>query len=524
MAKRIEISNKLRFSILIRDRRTCEYCGRKSPEVKLAVDHVIPASKGGDNSIFNLVTSCTECNSAKLAKILPDEIINEIIEGIKNRSVENMSSENNDVPPSKIIRDETEITLEREYEEYLLNKTTLKKLTADAVFGAPKKRERVDGYPGLYFYKVSQDDVRYSYNMTIRGNRINGTLPPGTSLQRAKDYWSDLKIHPITRKKSNGVSTSLGFKEFVRKIYLPRKLAAGIKVYDRLGIYNQMMDCFGNKTLDDINPEDIQIYLDGMYRQRGLGGEKQLVSSQTRLRCLTYLSGIFTEALKDGFVRGNPVKKVKRPKRTPNERQRAIAKKIDRYLTKDEYQCLIAVADPDMRALIEFAINMGIRQGLLMSLKWKDVKDDFTAVTIGHQVINCNEASRAALQYMKELRLASVPEDERPDLSSEQVFVFRRLRVSRFIGGKAVSVEPSDEGFLETFPRVRWEHLIQSLGWTMDNPDPRLKGWRFLDLKHTFASWNRLGLKSFSVTKQYNHLYAEISDEIKKSSPLSFPP
>ncbi len=55
----------LRFMVLIRDNFTCQYCGRKAPEVILHVDHIIPKSKNGKTVINNLKTACFECNLGK---------------------------------------------------------------------------------------------------------------------------------------------------------------------------------------------------------------------------------------------------------------------------------------------------------------------------------------------------------------------------------------------------------------------------------------------------------------------------
>lgn len=59
------LSNSVRFEVFKRDSFTCQYCGRKSPEVILNIDHIVPVASGGMNDIVNLLTSCQGCNSGK---------------------------------------------------------------------------------------------------------------------------------------------------------------------------------------------------------------------------------------------------------------------------------------------------------------------------------------------------------------------------------------------------------------------------------------------------------------------------
>lgn len=63
--ERIPLTNRQRFDILKRDGFTCQYCGRKPPEVVLQVDHIFPVDKGGTNDPSNLITSCQPCNAGK---------------------------------------------------------------------------------------------------------------------------------------------------------------------------------------------------------------------------------------------------------------------------------------------------------------------------------------------------------------------------------------------------------------------------------------------------------------------------
>jgi hypothetical protein len=70
--KRKALTKKARFEVFKRDSFTCQYCGKKAPEVVLHVDHVHPVSKGGSNDILNLVTSCEYCNAGKSDRTLDD--------------------------------------------------------------------------------------------------------------------------------------------------------------------------------------------------------------------------------------------------------------------------------------------------------------------------------------------------------------------------------------------------------------------------------------------------------------------
>ncbi|GEB79763.1 hypothetical protein DDE01_11780 [Desulfovibrio desulfuricans] len=71
--KRKAISKRVRFEVFKRDSFTCQYCGRKAPDVILHVDHISPRSKGGSDDIMNYVTSCAECNLGKSNIPLADD-------------------------------------------------------------------------------------------------------------------------------------------------------------------------------------------------------------------------------------------------------------------------------------------------------------------------------------------------------------------------------------------------------------------------------------------------------------------
>lgn len=51
-----------RHNVMKRDAKECQYCGSSR---NLTIDHVMPKSRGGQDTWENLVTACDECNVKK---------------------------------------------------------------------------------------------------------------------------------------------------------------------------------------------------------------------------------------------------------------------------------------------------------------------------------------------------------------------------------------------------------------------------------------------------------------------------
>lgn len=63
--KKINGVRYCRENLYIRDLHTCQYCYKKYPSKELTIDHVLPASKGGQKTWTNTVTACRKCNQMK---------------------------------------------------------------------------------------------------------------------------------------------------------------------------------------------------------------------------------------------------------------------------------------------------------------------------------------------------------------------------------------------------------------------------------------------------------------------------
>jgi len=59
------LSVRTRFEVFKRDDFSCQYCGKRSPDVVLEVDHIVPVSAGGLDDPINLRTACWDCNRGK---------------------------------------------------------------------------------------------------------------------------------------------------------------------------------------------------------------------------------------------------------------------------------------------------------------------------------------------------------------------------------------------------------------------------------------------------------------------------
>lgn len=87
-----------RWLIFNRDGCRCIYCGRTAEGVCLAVDHIVPYSKGGPDCAGNLVTACGGCNTAKSSSELSQRTREYVLEVVQRRN------EEMGIPPDKVIK------------------------------------------------------------------------------------------------------------------------------------------------------------------------------------------------------------------------------------------------------------------------------------------------------------------------------------------------------------------------------------------------------------------------------------
>lgn len=214
MSKRKNLSNKIRFEVFKRDNFTCQYCGVKAPEVVLNVDHIEPISKGGTNDIYNLVTSCFECNNGKSDKRLNDNsklekqhdelvLLNERKKQLEQmmewkRELLNFDKEKTEMVSEYII-DALGISLTDAGKRCVNN--WLKKYTVDEIIDATDKSNEIyDGKDDVIKFEKIERIAYYTKHpvpeFSKKSSYIKGIF------RNRKIYYNDFKVHQWMKQLS----------------------------------------------------------------------------------------------------------------------------------------------------------------------------------------------------------------------------------------------------------------------------------------------------------------------------------
>lgn len=153
-----------------------------------------------------------------------------------------------------------------------------------------------------------------------------------------------------------------------------------------------------------------------------------------------------------------------------------------RFLSREEYDALMAEAHADLRPIILCAVTTGLRQADVLSMDWQQVKLAERVIQIKRTKANKALAVRITPALMA--ALSTTPPEQRRGK------VFRTVNFRR-----------------------RWYQAVE---------DAKLEDFRFHDLRHTFASWARqagadladiceaLGHSSITMTMRYAHIKPDL--------------
>lgn len=127
-------------------------------------------------------------------------------------------------------------------------------------------------------------------------------------------------------------------------------------------IFEQFEEHLGNPSLSEITNRDCEIFI---YK-------KVNVSQYTAQKYLAHLRAAFNKAMAQGYILENPFRKIKNFK---------IPESLPKFFSDEEFEKLLdIVEDNDLKDLILFAINTGLRQMELITLEWDQI--DFSSRTL----------------------------------------------------------------------------------------------------------------------------------------------
>lgn len=129
----------------------------------------------------------------------------------------------------------------------------------------------------------------------------------------------------------------------------------------------------------------------------------------------------------------------------------------DRWLTKDEAVCLIAVCPPHLAALVRFALATGCRASEITGLEWN-------RVDLERQTAWLNQTKNGTPRGVPLNRDAVAVLEEQRGNDSRYCFTYR---------GKPITWEVTNSA---------WHTALAKAG---------IADFRFHDLRHTWASWHR---------------------------------
>jgi integrase len=310
------------------------------------------------------------------------------------------------------------------------------------------------------------------------GRRIRRKV--GGSKKLAEQVEADLKVK-IARQEFLGIvdQKKILFKDFAEEYQTFFKASRAYSSFDRLkSTLGTVMVFWGDKFLHEISTSMIE-----EAKIRRLRKVKPITVNSD----MAYLGGLFSAAVKWGYLKESPLKGIK---------DLRVSKSHPRFLTREEADRFLEALRKSNNlyicSLVGVALHTGMRKGELFNLKWAHV--DFERGVIGvvsddehhtknyeSRVIPMNDALRDFLMRVPRHR--------------ESPYVFPGIKLGVFKDVQESFVNALDRAGIARIPRMGLHTL-----------------------RHTFASWlvmsgvdlftvrELLGHKDIKTTMVYAHL------------------
>jgi excisionase family DNA binding protein len=332
-----------------------------------------------------------------------------------------------------------------------------------------KTRFNLD-YGSVYIRKTKEGKTRYCIDYyNADGRRIQKVVRYAENWDEAAAALKDAAVKEYCFK--NGIEPkprNIRFKEF-SKLYWETHVKVNRRGWQsETGRMENLRATFGEMDLREIRPMDVERFK--LSRQKA--GNK----NSTINRYLALLKHMFSVAVREGYASKNPVKEIK----LCLEKERK-----ERVLSLEEETRLLKASPDYLKPMLITAIHSGLRRSEIMNLKWSSV--DWKTREINVEVAKSGKSRSVPINSV----------------------LLTALLAQKAANGKSPYVFPNED--------TKKPYTTLAKVFMRTCKDAEIKGLRFHDLRHSFASRiledgasieivkSLLGHHSISVTERYCH-------------------
>ena len=288
---------------------------------------------------------------------------------------------------------------------------------------------------------------KWCYSFLCNGRRVRKVV--GLSKQEAEAVACEARNK--IKREGFGVKGSAGtvyFEDFAKEyIELYAKQNKRSWGRDETSL-NHLTPYFKGRTLASITPRDVESYK-AMRKSEGYapgkGAKVKEVKPATVNLELSCLKTLFNKAVEWGKAESNPAAKIKKF-RVNNSREK--------ILNADEARTLLENAGPALRPVLVVALKTGMRLGEILSLKW------------------------TAVNFIKSYILIETSKSGKP----------RKVPMSTAVR-ETLKAQPRSADFVFYNPETKTHVKTVKTAYKTACDNAKIKGLRFHDLRHTFATW-----------------------------------
>jgi len=216
---------------------------------------------------------------------------------------------------------------------------------------------------GITYCKDGRYQARYTFNnhrYSIYGHDVE-------ELARRLEEEKKKRINAAQEEKKVEVMTlSEWYSRWVMDYKSVSVKKGTLESYKSIFLY-YIEPKFGDRALDTIKPEEIQVFYNGLVAEGYSKSTITLVS--------VVLGAMFKRAVMNGYITSNPIEKAVLPKNKKRSKKRALTIEEQKLLMK-------YVKNQKIEKFVVLALATGMRPGELTGLVWEDVDFEKREITV----------------------------------------------------------------------------------------------------------------------------------------------